>query len=80
MYVLFHCEVSLVGKMLGWPVVQVRVLQELIYSAKRMGNHQLAIRYITILICKPFYEMQGEKTGLWGFQTRPDTFTVTEES
>lgn len=38
------------GKLLGWPVVQIRVLQELIFSARKMGNHQLAIRHTMLLL------------------------------
>ncbi|XP_060554230.1 trafficking protein particle complex subunit 9-like [Ruditapes philippinarum] len=38
------------GYMNGWPVLQMRVLHELIYSARRMGNVSLAIRYMTILL------------------------------
>ncbi|KAH3712347.1 hypothetical protein DPMN_072044, partial [Dreissena polymorpha] len=38
------------GEMNGWTVIQTRVLHELIYSAKRMGNLQLAVRYLTILL------------------------------
>ncbi|CAC5387200.1 TRAPPC9 [Mytilus coruscus] len=34
----------------GWPIVQYRVLNELIYSAKRMGNIPLAIRHSTFLL------------------------------
>ncbi|WAR17216.1 TPPC9-like protein [Mya arenaria] len=34
----------------GWPVIQTRVLHELIFSAKKMGNMALAVRYLTILL------------------------------
>ncbi|XP_052097237.1 trafficking protein particle complex subunit 9-like [Mytilus californianus] len=34
----------------GWPIVQYRVLNELIYSAKRMGNIPLAVRHSTFLL------------------------------
>ncbi|CAG2211003.1 TRAPPC9 [Mytilus edulis] len=34
----------------GWPIVQYRVLNELIYSAKRMGNLPLAVRHSTFLL------------------------------
>ncbi|KAL4218216.1 Trafficking protein particle complex subunit 9 [Mactra antiquata] len=43
-------QVKSPGQMNGWPVVQMRVLHELIYSARRMGNMPLAIRYMTILL------------------------------
>ncbi|CAH1773233.1 unnamed protein product [Owenia fusiformis] len=34
----------------GWPVIQLRVLHELVYSARRMGNPAIAIRHITHLL------------------------------
>ncbi|XP_064652113.1 trafficking protein particle complex subunit 9-like isoform X2 [Lineus longissimus] len=34
----------------GWPVVQLRVLHELVYSARRMGNPAVAIRHMTFLL------------------------------
>ncbi|XP_029650274.1 trafficking protein particle complex subunit 9 [Octopus sinensis] len=34
----------------GWPVLQMKVLQELIFSAKRMGNPQLSVRHMTFLL------------------------------
>ena len=30
----------------GWPVIQHRVLHELVYTARRMGNPQLAVRFV----------------------------------
>ena len=30
----------------GWPVLQLRVLHELIYSARRMGNPAIAVRCV----------------------------------
>lgn len=38
------------GKLMGWPVIQIRVLQELIFSAKKMGHPQLAIRHTMLLL------------------------------
>lgn len=38
------------GQMNGWPVIQQRVLHELMYSARRMGNIPLAVRYMTLLL------------------------------
>lgn len=34
----------------GWPVLQMRVLQELIFSARKMGNPQLSVRHMTFLL------------------------------
>ncbi|XP_071115106.1 trafficking protein particle complex subunit 9-like [Haliotis cracherodii] len=34
----------------GWPVIQYRILHELVYSARRMGNPQLAVRHMTFLL------------------------------
>ncbi|KAK7475910.1 hypothetical protein BaRGS_00032878 [Batillaria attramentaria] len=38
------------GRPCGWPVIQHRVLHELVYSARRMGNPQLAVRHMTLLL------------------------------
>lgn len=38
------------GVMNGWPALQVRVFNELVFSARRMGNIPLAVRYITIML------------------------------
>ena len=35
---------SLLGYTYGWPLVQMRVLHEMIYSARKMGNPAIAIR------------------------------------
>ncbi|XP_074644464.1 trafficking protein particle complex subunit 9-like [Tubulanus polymorphus] len=37
-------------RMSGWPVIQHRVLHELMYSARRMGNPAIAIRHMTFLL------------------------------
>ncbi|KAL3887835.1 hypothetical protein ACJMK2_000227, partial [Sinanodonta woodiana] len=34
----------------GWPILQIRVLHELIFSARRMGNLPLAVRHTTFLL------------------------------
>ncbi|XP_005094615.1 trafficking protein particle complex subunit 9 isoform X2 [Aplysia californica] len=34
----------------GWPVLQYRVLHELVYSARRMSNPQIAVRHMTLLV------------------------------
>ncbi|XP_077990086.1 trafficking protein particle complex subunit 9-like [Glandiceps talaboti] len=46
----------------GWPVVQLRVLHELVYTAKRMGNPALAVRHMSFLLHTLFDHMtQGER-------------------
>ncbi|CAL1545935.1 unnamed protein product, partial [Lymnaea stagnalis] len=34
----------------GWPVLQYRVLHELVYSARRMSNPQIAVRHMTLTV------------------------------
>ncbi|CAG5123434.1 unnamed protein product, partial [Candidula unifasciata] len=34
----------------GWPVLQYRVLHELVYAARRMSNPQIAVRHMTLLV------------------------------
>jgi hypothetical protein len=34
----------------GWPLVQLRVLHELIFSARKMGNPAIAIRFVFYII------------------------------
>ncbi|XP_069105894.1 trafficking protein particle complex subunit 9-like [Argopecten irradians] len=38
------------GCVYGWPVLQARVLNELIFSARRTGNHPVAIRHMSLLL------------------------------
>jgi len=35
----------------GWRSVQLRVLHELVFSARRMGNVAIAIRLNTLTVC-----------------------------
>ena len=37
---IFHADASS-----GWPAIKLRILHELIYSARRMGDAAIAIRY-----------------------------------
>ncbi|XP_070534446.1 trafficking protein particle complex subunit 9-like [Ptychodera flava] len=46
----------------GWPVVQLRVLHELVYTAKRMGNPALAVRHMCFMLHTLFDHMtQNER-------------------
>lgn len=35
---------------LGWPILQIQMLQELVIAAKRMGHSALATRHMTFLL------------------------------
>ncbi|XP_041361446.1 trafficking protein particle complex subunit 9-like [Gigantopelta aegis] len=54
----------------GWPVLQFRVLHELVYSARRMGNPQLAVRHMTFLLHTMYQHLTEEE--------RRETITTLE--
>ncbi|KAL8584214.1 hypothetical protein ACOMHN_034900 [Nucella lapillus] len=45
----------------GWPVIQHRVLHELVYTARRMGNPQLAVRHNTLLLHTQYRHLSGDQ-------------------
>nr|XP_054752929.1 trafficking protein particle complex subunit 9-like isoform X1 [Lytechinus pictus] len=34
----------------GWPMLQIKLLNEMILTARRMGDHRLAVRYLSFLL------------------------------
>ncbi|KAK2165162.1 hypothetical protein LSH36_54g09009 [Paralvinella palmiformis] len=46
------------GYTYGWPLVQMRVLHEMIYSARKMGNPAIAIRHLCYLLHAMFPYLQ----------------------
>lgn len=45
----------------GWPVIQHRVLHELVYSARRMGSLQLAVRHSTLMLHTLYPHLKPEE-------------------
>ncbi|XP_071494915.1 trafficking protein particle complex subunit 9-like [Diadema antillarum] len=43
-------ERNLVDHPNGWPVLQIKLLTELILTARRMGDHRLAVRYLSLML------------------------------
>ncbi|XP_076437986.1 trafficking protein particle complex subunit 9-like isoform X2 [Babylonia areolata] len=62
---------SPVGENKGWPVIQHRVLHELVYTARRMGNPQLAVRHSTLLLHTQYPHLSGDqqKEAVCGLET-----------
>ncbi|KAI8776992.1 trafficking protein particle complex subunit 9 [Biomphalaria glabrata] len=55
----------------GWPVLQYRVLHELVYSARRMSNPQIAVRHMTLLvdIMLPHLSVSDQREAIMGLST-----------
>ncbi|KAH9513649.1 Trafficking protein particle complex subunit 9 [Bulinus truncatus] len=52
----------------GWPVLQYRVLHELVYSARRMNNPQIAVRHMTLMvdIMLPHLNVSDQREAIMG--------------
>ncbi|GFO45747.1 trafficking protein particle complex subunit 9, partial [Plakobranchus ocellatus] len=52
----------------GWPALQNRVLHELVYSARRMANPQIAVRHMTLLVdlMLPYIGLNEQREALSG--------------
>lgn len=53
---------SLTGTHRGWAAVQMRLLHELVYASRRMGNPALSVRHLSFLLqtMLDFLSDQGE--------------------
>lgn len=49
MWTILHC-LSLSGTHRGWAAVQIRLLHELVYASRRMGNPGLSVRHLSFLL------------------------------
>lgn len=54
--------VSVAGTHRGWAAVQMRLLHELVYASRRMGNPALSVRHLSFLLqtMLDFLSDQGE--------------------
>lgn len=59
-----NCVVSLPGTHRGWAAVQMRLLHELVYASRRMGNPGLSVRHLSFLLqtMLDFLSDQGQLT------------------
>lgn len=57
-------SVSLSGTHRGWAAVQMRLLHELVYASRRMGNPGLSVRHLSFLLqtMLDFLSDQGQLT------------------
>lgn len=65
---------SLSGTHRGWAAVQMRLLHELVYASRRMGNPGLSVRHLSFLLqtMLDFLSDQGQLT----IRLKYYTFTV----
>lgn len=56
--------ISLPGTHKGWAAVQMRLLHELVYASRRMGNPGLSVRHLSFLLqtMLDFLSDQGQPT------------------
>lgn len=56
--------ISLSGTHRGWAAVQMRLLHELVYASRRMGNPGLSVRHLSFLLqtMLDFLSDQGQPT------------------
>lgn len=60
----FLSAISLSGTHRGWAAVQMRLLHELVYASRRMGNPGLSVRHLSFLLqtMLDFLSDQGQLT------------------
>lgn len=56
------CDFHPTGTHRGWAAVQMRLLHELVYASRRMGNPALSVRHLSFLLqtMLDFLSDQGE--------------------